>query len=121
KAHRAEAGAVQRVEQIRIQAIEPRLALEPQIEPTRKDLVGKRQRAVPIRGEQRITEDDIRMGESIPDRLQLVDDVRDRADAMSRENAVRTIRAELGTSAAGQERNAATVGPRGKWNVMLPA
>ena len=50
---------MQRVEQFRIEPIEPRLALEPQVESARANAVGQRQRAIAIHGEQRVAEDDV--------------------------------------------------------------
>ena len=82
EADRRQAGRVHRVDERRVESIEPRLALEAQIEMPRPDLVAERQAALTIVGEQRIAEDDVGPALQRGQVFELVDDVRRRPAAM---------------------------------------
>ena len=97
----------QRREQPVVQAIEACLALEPQVEVPRANLVRQRHRALAIVREERVPEDDVGSAELVAQRFELVDDVPDGAGTVSGENAMRTIRAELRAAAAREQRDAA--------------
>jgi len=113
EAHRAHARRVQAIEQLRIEPIEPRLALEPEIEAAPLDGVGDGHGPLTVLGEQRIPEDHIRTRVALAQVRELVGDVLHRAGAIAGQDAVRAIGAELGTSAARQHREAAAGRPPG--------
>src|ERR1019366_275473 len=110
--HRAEPGLVQLVEQIDVEPVEPRLRLERQVEPARLNLVAERDDAVALFGEERIAEDDVRPLDLVAEAFHLVHDVRDRPRAVAGQNPVRAVGAELRTSAAREQREAAADGAR---------
>ena len=109
EAHRPQPRRVQRVDQLRIEPVEPRLALEPQIQLARANFVRERHRAIALLTEQRVAEDHVRTAERVTQRPELVDDVRHGSRAVIREDPVRTVRAELRTPAAREQREAAAV------------
>src|SRR5262249_58938028 len=68
------------------------------------DLVAQLDDAIALLAEQRIAEDDVRPRHVIAQPLDFIDDVLDRPRAITREDPVRAVRAELGTAAAREQR-----------------
>ncbi len=104
EADRTEAGRVQPIEQDRVEPIEPRFRLEGQRQPTRSNRVAQVQAAVALLAEQRIAEDHVRPRVPIAQPFELVDDVADRPRAITGDDAVRAVGAELGAAAACEQR-----------------
>ncbi len=95
-----------------LETIQPRLRLEGEDEPARRDFITQLEAAVPLLAEQRVAEDDVRPRMLIAQPLQFIRDVRDRPRPVACENPVRTVRAELGAATAGEQRIPAADRPR---------
>src|SRR5262245_51402698 len=103
KAYRGQTCQPQRLQQFRVESIEPSFTFEAQPQTSRPDLVAKREAAIAILGEQRITEDDVRVAFEPTEILELVDDVRGGPIAVRGEDPVRAVGAELRAPAARQK------------------
>src|SRR6185312_995151 len=98
---------VETIEQVDVEAVEARFGLERELQAAALDLVAELDAAIALFAEEGIAEDDVRLAHGVAQPLDLVHDVPDRSRAITRENPVRAVGAELGTPAAGEQRVAA--------------
>src|ERR1700682_5736172 len=109
------------VEERLIEPVQPRLALEPQAQAAGADLVTERQTPIAIHAEQRVAEDHVWMRIALAEPLDLIDDAPNRPRPVLRQDAVWTVRAELGAATAGQDRESAVQGTCGQRNGAVAA
>ncbi len=108
-------------EQLIVQSIETGLALERVRQVPRQHSGGELQDAVALVGEQRIPKHDVNGAPGVGEQRQLVEDIADATGSVRRLDPMRTVRAELGATPAGQEWQRAPARPAGKGDADGPA